>query len=280
MENGEKLFKDAIANDFARARTLVTAENVNALKYPKHGWSLLHMACANGVYDAVVWLINMKADVNATDMGLHTPLHNAALKGFPTITQVLLAAGADPRLANHRSEIPLHKAILSNNRACVSLLLNAYPDGVKRLDSDQQTAFSDTVYYRGDTFVDKTIPIAQLLLDAKSDIDHINREFRTPLCQALLLEDDEMIELLLDRGASFEAVLKASKGKSTPIYKRDWIEKFLEKRNCCREAAWTILALFRKSPVLQGNGKDVLILIAKRIWESRKNEAWYPPQSK
>jgi ankyrin repeat protein len=270
------LFGAAVANNFASVQTLVTRANVNALRHPTFGWTLLHAACTKNNHDLVVWLINMKADINAPDIYLNTPLHVAALKGSSKNMQVLLAAGANPRLANKLGELPLHRAASSINKGCVALLLDAYPDGAKHLDLEQQTAFSATVFYSGGDSVGDSIAIARLLLDAKSNIEQRTTPGHLPLSQALLVHDDKMIELLLDRGASYDAVLKAYEGKRTIIYRRAWIENILAKRKSCRDAAWAILNLGKRQQALRDNDKNVLSLIAKWVWESRKNKAWSP----
>ena len=66
----------------------------------------LHKAISNADEAAVTKLIDAVADLEALDEGGWTPLHNAAAKGFDSIIQKLLAAGAkvDSEIQHHNSK--------------------------------------------------------------------------------------------------------------------------------------------------------------------------------
>lgn len=59
------------------------------------GWSVLHLSSYFGHLEAVAWLIEAGADVNAQAGQGITPLHLAASRGHREIAQTLLAKGAD-----------------------------------------------------------------------------------------------------------------------------------------------------------------------------------------
>ena len=63
-----------------------------------------------------------------------TPLHNCAASGFPTIVDVLLAAGggASVNIADDDSETPLHLACNGSHAAVVAKLLAAGADATMK----------------------------------------------------------------------------------------------------------------------------------------------------
>ena len=96
-----------------------------------HGASVrtitLHQACCKGHLEGVKKLIQLNADVNATDEMQRTPLHYACWSGSVEIVQVLLQCNADV-LKNIDSKdsdgyTPLHFAIEAGNAEVAKLLL-------------------------------------------------------------------------------------------------------------------------------------------------------------
>lgn len=263
------VFDAAVDDGFARIKTLITKDNVNIHQRSMFKWTLLHCAITYNRLDIVVWLIDLKADVNVTDANLDTPLQFASRPGSSVIMQVLLDAGANAGQLNKLGRSSLHAASYGGYKACVQLLLNHYPEGVHIVDIHGDTALSRAVV-RGD------VDITRLLLDAKSNIEHRDGSGRTPLCHAFINRNDTMIEFLLDRGAQLDVVKAKSRQHNLEIYRIEWAEAFVVKRNRCRKAARAILTLYRRPKCIYGNGKDVLVLIARFLWRTRKNDNWTP----
>lgn len=69
------------------------------------GWTALHWAIRGGASDAVAFLIEQGADLNARGKLGDTPLHVAITaahrSGDPGLVRMLLAAGADPTIENN-----------------------------------------------------------------------------------------------------------------------------------------------------------------------------------
>lgn len=123
-----------------------------------HGWAgdiypdgirPLHAAVKYGKTDAVLLLLRAGAEVNAADTNGVTPLallfHATTVLESPQVScdiaEVLLSAGADPRLShNDQGALPLHCAAFNGNIGAIDLLLSAAPDSINRRDWKGSTA--------------------------------------------------------------------------------------------------------------------------------------------
>ncbi|CAG12996.1 unnamed protein product, partial [Tetraodon nigroviridis] len=85
----------------------------------------LMVACAEGCYEVVRYLLGRGADVNKQDQFVWTPLHHAAYAGHVEIIELLLEAGADVEALALNGATPLMRAIQSSRPACVDALLKA-----------------------------------------------------------------------------------------------------------------------------------------------------------
>lgn len=88
------------------------------------GFSPLHMACQENHKEAVVALIECKAEVNfgAAGRGNVTPLHTAAVEGNAEIIEVLLSKKAKYESKDANGETPLFAAARSNCAEAVRCL--------------------------------------------------------------------------------------------------------------------------------------------------------------
>ncbi|KAK7907356.1 hypothetical protein WMY93_015968 [Mugilogobius chulae] len=85
----------------------------------------LMVACQNGNYEMVQYLLNRGADVNACDQFFWTPLHHAAHAGHVDIIELLLDAGASIDARALSGGTPLMRAIQSSRPASVEYLIKA-----------------------------------------------------------------------------------------------------------------------------------------------------------
>lgn len=91
----------------------------------------LHEAAESGCLQLVQLLLSKHAVVNAVDNLNTSPLLVAVQEGHVEVVWALLAAGADPSLAElTRGFTPLHKAVAQCRDNIVQLLLDAAPAGV------------------------------------------------------------------------------------------------------------------------------------------------------
>lgn len=242
----------AYYGDFDKVRAVVTKENVNALY---DGVTALWNACWPGSDDIVAWLIKRGADVNqASDW---TPLYVASIYSYSRCIKLLLDAGADASIPTGNGCIPLHVA--HESPTCVSLLIRSYPDGVYVMDEKGDTPLHSAAA-RG------TLEACLLMLQAGSIVDAKNNQGHTPLLFAFVYDNRPVAELLIDRGANWDL-------EEAPTPK--WVPSFIARRNACRASCYAMLELARrKSPVIGGNRRDVLRLIAALVWNTRLDKTW------
>lgn len=75
------------------------------------GFTKLHVACLQGLYDKVLKLLDEGAKFTGKiDMNGSTPLHLASWKGHTDIAILLVERGADMSATAHEGNTPLHQA--------------------------------------------------------------------------------------------------------------------------------------------------------------------------
>ncbi len=104
------------------------------------GWSPLHYAASKGHEDTVRYLLSQKAIVNAPSPDGTSPLMMAALSGKRVVVDLLLAAGADPKMQNAQGLSPADWARSANHEQLASYLDQA----VARKAGSVNTAGSNT----------------------------------------------------------------------------------------------------------------------------------------
>jgi ankyrin repeat protein len=159
-------------------------------------WTPLHCAALNDHLAVVIELLSPNdsngtattilgkrksrgANIEAKSYGSSTPLHFASLHGRVAIVRVLVAAGADSRVANNDGRLPIHVAMSQGNSAVAKCLLQHFYATTRHL------------------------PLHDLLKDL-TWIGDPNSSDAPPLCATLhkhtLRMDDvvEMVEYLVD----------------------------------------------------------------------------------
>ncbi len=88
-----------------------------------NAWTALHTAASAGdVHTAKILLRRHPEYLNATEAGLHTPLHVAVFDGRTEIAAVLIAGGADLNAPDVCGWTPLHTSASRGERAAAELL--------------------------------------------------------------------------------------------------------------------------------------------------------------
>jgi len=97
-------------------------------------WACIHDAATRGDLADVKRHLQRGADVNATDIAFHTPLHYAAREGHTEIVKLLINSGADMNVVVRRTSFtrhgftPLHYAAYEGHLDVVKLLVEAGAD--------------------------------------------------------------------------------------------------------------------------------------------------------
>jgi ankyrin repeat protein len=76
----------------------------------------------SGNCETVRLLIAQGADVNMTQAGGYTPLHQAAAAGLQELTRILIEAGADPSALCDQGKTPADYARARNHQAVLQQL--------------------------------------------------------------------------------------------------------------------------------------------------------------
>ena len=66
----------------------------------------------HGNLDCIKVLIRAGANVNSINAGGHTPLHEAAYRGYEDTIKMLLLHGANPHATSNQRRTPLHEACM------------------------------------------------------------------------------------------------------------------------------------------------------------------------
>lgn len=214
-------------NDAESVEVLLNQRNIDLDVQDKNGLTSLHDSAIGGYSIVASLLIRHGASVNIKDKEGMTPLHWAAYKEHSEVVRLLLeskniilreknkenqtvlhyAAIAGPieifdMLTNKGFSInvrdgkgmsPFHYAVLWKRFELVRYLLNRYPDIVKQIDDDGQSA----LHLAARTRTDNT-RIARLLLAKGSDMSLKDFFMRTPLDVAYLEDNENMQALLKD----------------------------------------------------------------------------------
>jgi len=142
--------------------------------------------------DAIRLVLGMGADVNVDGS-----LQRAADRGFLTIVNLLLNAGADVNsVAGNEQRTALHCAVINNDEAIVQRLLEA----------GANPNLPDRTGWAPLHDVSESVNIARLLLHHGATVDIVHQKFlTTPLQRAVEHKNSEVAALLLASGAHVNA---------------------------------------------------------------------------
>lgn len=113
----------AAAKGRARGVELLLAKGAACATPDAYGWTPLMRAVSGGYIEAVdVLLASGQADIGAREESGATALHIAAGRGFTTIVQRLLEAGAEPLATDGAGRTPAEVARMQGHRDAEALL--------------------------------------------------------------------------------------------------------------------------------------------------------------
>ena len=133
-------FIDAVVDDEARARQLLSTypELLNARWL--HGETVLHFLAVEGFIDGVRRLAEWSADVNLVNDFGDPPLRDCVALGNEGLVELLLQHGANPNVVSDTLGPLLHAAVASGHAGIVRRLLVAGAD-VRACSDSGETVF-------------------------------------------------------------------------------------------------------------------------------------------
>ncbi|CAG4948307.1 unnamed protein product [Parnassius apollo] len=117
------LLDAAKRGDLARAKKLITPQNVNCRDSHGRNSTPLHLAAGYNNLEVAEALLAGGAAVAARDKGGLVPLHNAASYGHLELAALLLRAGTPPNAADRWGFTPLHEAAHKARTQLCALLI-------------------------------------------------------------------------------------------------------------------------------------------------------------
>ena len=144
-------------------------------------------------------LLNAGANLN-DQRNLNKQIFPFVLNGDWEMVKILLDGGADPNKAGSSGETALNWAALAGNLDMVKVLLGGGADPNQATDDGRTPLHRAIMGYWGDRRQSHQYVVEQLI-DAGTDLNKPDKDGFTPLNWAKLYERDNVVNLLLERGA-------------------------------------------------------------------------------
>ena len=213
-----QMFLENGANLYARSYSLTT---------------VLHHACTNQNRDVLRFLLKLNREVNSGEKDGRTPFHVASTYGNIGALDALLETEVDLHARINDGRTALHM-VYSDHDAAVWLIEHGL--AVDVVDNDGKTPLVLAVEHRESSMVQlfldynanpnatdnrgrspilcipvkrdmdkKGMEIAEMLINAKADVNHIDKNLNSALSNAIANDSKALTQLLIARGANIEA---------------------------------------------------------------------------
>lgn len=230
IKDGATYLQQAVENGHLELVNYLIARGADVNLKDVNGYTPLHWSVLLGRVDIARRLIESGADVNVKTNQNMTPLHDAAYNGNKGLVELLLASGArlDERdgsgysplsLAIEHNQVdilellkPLHVCITKGDMGLLRELIEKYPGQLNALDEKSRTP----LHIAAELGATKA---AWELIEAGAEINARDLDGYTPLELARRNNQEEMVGLLLSRGAylSNEEILTNKLGEKEAI---------------------------------------------------------------
>ena len=175
----------------------------------------LHVISEYGNVGAARLLLEHGARVDALDKDHSTPLHVASPRGNVEIARLLLEHGADVHALDGNRSTPLHVASESGSVEVARLLLEHGAD-IHVRNKNIQTPQHLLLAMGGDGLPDDEIGTIRFFLERGADVDAANNNHSTLLHRASYDGKVKVVQLLLERGAKINV---RNKQGHTPLHR-------------------------------------------------------------
>jgi ankyrin repeat protein len=156
----------------------------------------LMLAAKDGNEVLVALLLDVGANLEATDSRRRTPLFKAAPSGNEAVAKMLLKNGTNINMQDYRGHTPLSYAARAGREATVKLLLKAGAK-VDLKDNDGWTSLSHAARQGCE-------PVVKMFPDAGAEFNIKDNDGRSPLRIASYASHEAIAKLLLKAGAEVE----------------------------------------------------------------------------
>lgn len=160
----------------------------------KDGRTPLHWACRGVHLEAVKFLVDKGADVNAEDSNKVVPLHSLAVRNSAAAIAILVDNDADVDFKDYGGKTALHYAAMSNATDAVVILVKAGAD----LENIEDYGRTPLILSAREMGGPATI---RVLLEAGADVNARDKFQATPIDLAAWRGKKEVVDILLDGGA-------------------------------------------------------------------------------
>jgi ankyrin repeat protein len=194
----QEIFDAVKGRDLAKVMALIAKDPSLVNAKDQAGNSPLHHAAITGSAAIAESLLSAGADINASNAQQNTALIESIVNGNDDVTILLIGKGADIRRRNFSGSTALHAAALRDRTKVAALLID------RGLEVDGRDAAGFTplnVLAR----VTNNVDMARLLIAKGADVNAKDNRNTTPLNNAGIYGHLDIINLLLDHGADFEA---------------------------------------------------------------------------
>uniref|UniRef100_S4RJU2 Si:ch211-272n13.3 n=1 Tax=Petromyzon marinus TaxID=7757 RepID=S4RJU2_PETMA len=187
-----KLHKAAASGDLEKLKRLLKKGDVNQLD--KQNRTPLHLACANGHSDVVLFLLqNNFVKLNLCDNDNRSPLMKSVHQCMYGRVSILISHLFCPICPDHRTLKFLHyKPPIPKNHISFKKIKHASNREAENKDGNTPLLLAMS---SGD------LTMVELLLRHGANVDSRNRARRTPLMIAASNGENEIVKLLLEHGA-------------------------------------------------------------------------------
>lgn len=195
---GQEIFDAIKNNDFGKVKDLIVKDtSLINLKDPT-GNCPLHQAAIVGSVSITELLFSKGASINLINTQLNTSLHLAIINGKDDVAKYLVEKGADLTIQNIVKKTPLHLTVRHNRKDITELLLKKGAV-IDAIDDMGRTPLGLAARETGNA------DIARYLISKGADVNTRDVLGWMPLNFAAWKGFNGMIDLLLDRGADYDS---------------------------------------------------------------------------
>lgn len=295
IESQEESEEEEFFWSWDKLTRLVNENNINE-KWAM-GEAFLTLVTCRGNADMMRWLLKKGADPNFRDDVGMTPLMHAVDSKDLECVKVILEAGGSIDSFDDNGDYALHYAVLDGNLEILRTIIAANPRNVFEKNFAGQTPLCKFIKY-GLGHLNPLVECCLLLLRAGSDVNAVDHNFRTPVDYLFMSygHNDNFGSFARDRrNSKLTEVGKLLLGCGSvlsddkTIHQGDlkefgipqwalpkefsipqWALEFIENQKELRLVAKSMLELRkRNSKIIGYNGRDVLGIIARQIWDYR-----------